>query len=124
MNDQVSMLSIGRILIGLGAWLMPGLGGRLFGLDPERNPQASFLSRLFGIRDFALGLGTLTASGATRRALLRLGVICDTADAAAAVIAKREGTLPRWAAATSGVLALSAVGIGAASLVAGESAGE
>src|SRR5207245_5660578 len=46
-----------RVAIGVTAWLFPNLAGRLFGLDPESNPQAPYLARLFGVRDIALGLG-------------------------------------------------------------------
>ena len=52
-------IAIGRIAVGAGAWLAPNLSGRLFGLDPEGNPQASYLGRLFGARDVALGAGVL-----------------------------------------------------------------
>jgi len=44
-----------RIMIGLASWTAPRLAGRIFGLDPEGNPQAPYLARLFGVRDVALG---------------------------------------------------------------------
>lgn len=123
MNDQASTLALLRILIGLGAWLAPGISGRLFGLDPKGNPQAPFLARLFGIRDLALGVGTLTTSGGARRTWLKLGVLCDSADAAAAWIGGRDGSLPRYAALMSGTVAVGAAGLGAATLAAAEPAG-
>ena len=67
-----------------GSWsaqqptLAPNLSGRLFGLDPEGNPQASYLGRLFGARDVVLGAGVLRAPKkqkqmwADRRSRLRL----------------------------------------------------
>ena len=105
-----------RIAIGTGAWALPDTTGKLFGLDPVGNPQASYLARLFGIRDIALGAGTLSTEGASRQQWLKLGVVCDLADAAAGVLAHRKGVLPRWSsvlvtgtalvAAAQGVMAL------------------
>jgi hypothetical protein len=93
MSTQLAGL---RLAIGSGAWAAPNTTGRLFGLDPEGNPQASYLARLFGIRDIALGAGVLSSEGASRQKWLQLGVACDLADAAAGVLAGRAGVLPRW----------------------------
>ena len=56
-NDRekaINAIAIGRIVVGSIAWLAPRQSGRLFGLDPEGNPQAPYLGRLFGARDVAL----------------------------------------------------------------------
>ena len=42
-------------------------------MDPESNPQASYMGRLFGIRDVALAAGTLNSTGEARNLWLRLG---------------------------------------------------
>ncbi len=98
---------------------MPNVSGRLFGLDPSANPQASFLGRLFGVRDIAIGVGTLaTPAGASRRLWWQLGILCDLMDAAAAGLAARNGTLPRHAAVMAGATALAAAGMGVAALAA------
>ena len=55
-------VAIGRIAVGAGAWLTPNLSGRLFGLDPEGNPQLPYIGRLFGARDVVLGAGVLRSS--------------------------------------------------------------
>ena len=86
-----------RTAIGVAAWLTPRLSGRLFGLDPDANPQASYLGRLFGVRDVALGIGLRSSNGAERQQWLRLGVACDLADAAAGVLAGKTGALPKRA---------------------------
>ncbi|MCW3067157.1 MAG: hypothetical protein JWN32_4329 [Solirubrobacterales bacterium] len=105
-----------RAAIGVGAWAAPDTTGKLFGLDPVGNPQASYLARLFGVRDIALAAGTLGTDGASRKLWLQLGIACDVADAAAGVLARRKGVLPAWSAvlvtatavgaAVTGVLAL------------------
>jgi hypothetical protein len=115
-SSQINTLAALRIAIGAGAWLMPRVAGRLFGLDVPGNPQAPYLARLFGIRDIALGLGTLTSSGESRRLWLQLGIACDLGDAAASWLGGRDESLPRYASVMTGATALSAAGIGVAAL--------
>jgi hypothetical protein len=109
-----------RIVIGVGAWLFPNLAGRLFGLDPESNPQAPYLARLFGARDVALGLGALGAEGEARRRWLMAGLGCDLADAAAGVAGGRGGYLSPLTTVMVTGTALSAAGLGAKALGSGE----
>jgi hypothetical protein len=93
-DTAVRNISILRIAIGVTSWLAPRLAGRLFGLDPVRNPQSAYLARLFGVRDIALGVGALQSSGAARRQWLQLGMACDGADVLAGIAGKRDGSLP------------------------------
>jgi hypothetical protein len=92
------------------------LSARLFGLDPDANPQAPYLGRLFGVRDVALGFGLSSSQGAERQQWLRIGVACDLADAAAGVLAGRSGTLPRRATRLVTATALAAAGLGIAAM--------
>jgi hypothetical protein len=110
-----------RLAVGVGAWATPNVAGRLFGLDPVNNPQASYLGRLFGVRDLALAAGTLTSEGEARRRWLQLGLACDLADAAAGFIAGRTGVLPKPAAIMVTGAALVAAGMGAAALAGDDS---
>ena len=48
--------------------ISPSLTARLFLLDPKANPQLSYMGRMFGSREVALGAITLAASGEARRA--------------------------------------------------------
>lgn len=102
-----------RGAVGAGAWLAPRLSGRLFGLDPDANPQAPYLGRLFGVRDAALAFGLSTSTGPHRSQWLRIGIVCDLADAAAGVLAGRRGELPKAATilVTATALAAAAMGI-------------
>ncbi len=118
MSDQLVQGLVGvRAAIGTGAWLTPRLSGRLFGLDPDGNPQAAYLGRLFGIRDVALAYGLSTSdSQAQRRHWLRIGVMCDAADALAGLLAGRRGDLPARSALMVTLTALAAAGMGIAAL--------
>ncbi len=116
-NDQIvqSLVSL-RSAVGAGAWLAPRFSGRLFGLDPDANPQAAYLGRLFGARDVALAVGLSTSSGTQRSQWLRLGIACDLADALAGVLAGRRRELPARAAVMVTATALGAAALGFAGL--------
>ena len=118
MNSESAVKQLAGLRVGVGAasWLTPNLAGRAFGLDPKANLQAPYVARLFGVRDAAIGIGTLQAQGEARRQWLQIGMACDVADAAAAVIAGRRGYLPGYAATGTAVVALMAAGLGALAL--------
>jgi hypothetical protein len=116
-NDQAIQSLVGlRGAVGAGAWLTPRISGRLFGLDPDGNPQAPYLARLFGVRDVALAVGLKSSSGSERAQWLRLGIACDLADAAAGFLAGRRGELPKLATVLVTATALSAAALGAVAL--------
>lgn len=112
------LLSGVRLGIGVGAWLAPELTGKLFGLDPDANPQLAFMARLFGVRDIALAVGTGATPPGSRTVWWQLGIGCDLLDAGAAYLAHRNGSVPKVAAILAGGTALAAAGLGVAALAA------
>lgn len=100
-----------RIGIGAVAWVSPSASARLFGLERPAGTQSPYLWRLFGIRDVVVGTATLRASPSERRAWVAFGLVCDAADGAAAIIGRRDGSLPPSTAALVAVPA-TAVGLG------------
>lgn len=118
MNRDSASTSIAALRIGIGAvaWLTPNLAARLFGLDSAGNPQAPYLARLFGIRDLALGAGTLVTEGEARRSWLTSGLVCDVADTAAALLGRRAGYLSTPVTVLLTVPALSGVALGVIAL--------
>jgi hypothetical protein len=115
MNAKDALAGL-RATIGVSAWLAPSFSGRLFGLDPAGNPQASYLARLFAVRDLALAAGTLAADSSGRRLWLQAGIGCDLADAAAAILGGRDRTLPAFTTVLTAGTALAAAGLGVAAL--------
>jgi hypothetical protein len=116
-NETIIQSLVGmRGAIGAGAWLAPRLSGRLFGLDPAGNPQASYLGRLFAARDAALAFGLNSSSGQQRAQWLRIGIACDLADAAAGLLAGRRGDLPARATILVTGTALGAAALGVVAL--------
>ena len=99
MNPVIG-LSIGRIAVGAASVANPHIAARMFQLDPVRNPQVPYVTRLFGTREIALGLATLLTRGRAQRTLTGLGVLVDTADAATGYLALRDGTVTRKTAMT------------------------
>jgi hypothetical protein len=98
-QKAVTAIAAGRVGIGLAAYLAPNLSGKLFGLDPDGNPQASYLGRLFGARDVALGAGAIRSGAKQRDAWVAAGMACDVADVGAGALAGIRGTLPPASAA-------------------------
>jgi hypothetical protein len=92
-------VAVGRIVVGASAYLTPNLSGRLFGLDPDGNPQLPYIGRLFGARDVVLGAGVLRNSKKQKDAWATAGFACDVADVGAGALAGIRGQLPPAAAA-------------------------
>lgn len=79
---------IAVLRLGFGAsWLIPRVGGRLFGLDPDDNDGVVLLTRIFAIRDVALGAALLQASEAEGDRQVDLGIMVDSADLVALIAA-------------------------------------
>lgn len=114
--DPVTGLSLGRIVIGIGALVSPSTTAKLFGLDPTTNPQLGVFGRMFGAREIALGAVTLVSKGALRRNLTLVGIAVDGADAASGVIEVKGGGAPKLQGGALVGVALGAVGSGIAAL--------
>jgi Domain of unknown function (DUF4267) len=114
MNPVIG-LSLGRIAFGTVAVANPDLAAKAFGLDPA-DSQLSFVTRLFGVREIAIGLATVTASGSARRNLVIAGVLVDAADAATGYLGMKDGTISKKTALTLIGPAVGAVASGLAGL--------
>ena len=102
--NPVTGLSLGRSVIGAASVANPTMVTKAFGLDVEANPQTTFMTRLFGAREIALGVATLVASGRGRTGLVLLGVGVDGADAYAGYVGpKADGIDPKAGMLMTGV---------------------
>jgi hypothetical protein len=117
--NPVTGLALGRIAIGVGALASPDLASKLFRLDGANNPQLSYMTRMFGSREIALGAVTLVAKGAARRKLVALGIFVDGADAFAGYDAMRTGSVTNSVGIGLTAPALGAVIAGAIALATG-----
>ena len=114
--DPVLGLSLGRIVIGVGSIASPSLTAKLFGLSPAANPQMGYFTRMFGVREIALGSLTLLAKGDARRTMVLAGLAVDGGDAATGVIALAKKEVPLLTGGMLIAVALGAVGSGGAAL--------
>ncbi|GAB4003620.1 DUF4267 domain-containing protein [Nocardioides ultimimeridianus] len=110
--DPVTGLSLGRILIGICAFVAPELAAKAFGLAPATNPHLPFMTRLFAAREIAVGGLTLASSGNTRRTLAMVGVAIDASDAATGALELQANRIPK----TAGILL---IGVASGAVVSG-----
>ena len=104
-----------RLAVGITSYAAPNAGGKLFGLEPEANPQAPYLGRLFGIRDVALAIGPLRANKKAQDNWIELGILCDVADTVSAFLGGGKGYL---SPTTTAMVAAPAIGATALGIVA------
>jgi hypothetical protein len=79
-------LAVFRIALGVASWAAPRPLARVYGIPPQRmTPELEYMTRVFGVRAVALGVGYLASSGDARRLWHRLWLLCDAADTAMGV---------------------------------------
>ncbi|MDP8938401.1 MAG: hypothetical protein M3O23_11855 [Actinomycetota bacterium] len=95
-QGRIRAVAIGRIVLGASFVVAPGLGLRAWpGNDEARGPVSRLLARSVGVRDIALGMGTLLAvqHDTPARGWLEATMLADAGDAAAILLGFRH--LPR-----------------------------
>jgi hypothetical protein len=108
------LLACIRILNGGLALLAPGFLARRIGIDPEANPGALYVFRMFGIRTVLIGAELLIQTGDRRAEALRRAVLIHAADTLAAFLATLSGRFPKtgrlivWISAFNTLLAIVA----------------
>ncbi|MGO4443107.1 hypothetical protein AB4Z42_07085 [Mycobacterium sp. 2YAF39] len=111
-DRTIDALAVGRIAAGALSWISPSLTSKVFGMDADGG-QSRYAWRLFGVRDVAIGLGTLLSSGAQRRAFVTAGLACDVGDGAAGAVAMSRGDFTRSTAGAPVTVPVLAVALGA-----------
>jgi hypothetical protein len=119
-DDYNRLLSGSRVAVGVVSFLAPGRAFLGAGLDPRRNPQLPFMTRMFGVRDLVLGAGALATRGDERRRWLQAAVVADVADALAAVAGHRAGYMPTRGAVMLALTASTGTALGLAALTSGD----
>jgi hypothetical protein len=83
LGTAMAGLAAFRIVLGAASWIAPGPIARLYGTPDDRmTPELEYMTRIFGVRAVALGVGYLASSGDARRLWHRLWLLCDAADTA------------------------------------------
>lgn len=91
-STSLLALSVLRSTAGLVSWVSPAHSWRAFGLGPMRQAgSAGVATRLFGVRDLALGMALHHSSADVRKAAVEAGIAIDVLDVAASVLGRRAG---------------------------------
>jgi hypothetical protein len=110
------VFSVLRAFVGLLSWVSPSASWTVFGVGAiGADSRNSLLTRLFGVREFALAAALQSPEQAVRVAALRTGIVVDGADIAASLLALRKGS-PRWIWLTFVAGASAFIGLGVAGL--------
>lgn len=116
-SDRVfSALAVGRVVWGVAAYLAPKANADVVGAGDRVTPEVAYLTRIFGGRAVALGVGYLLSDPAARARWQRLGLLVDTADTVAGLVQLRGGGVPKRAAVTLLVATATYAAIGAIGL--------
>jgi hypothetical protein len=106
------LLALIRLFNGLAALFAPGvLLGRL-GVNPDANPAALYVCRMFGIRTVLIGAELLLQTGERRTEATRRAVLIHASDTLAAYLATTSGAFPKngkfivWISAVNTLLAI------------------
>lgn len=98
-KDLARMLSLGRIVIGIGAFLAPHRFGRAWTGEESDSVTSRMAVRGLGARDVALGMGTLIAleGDSSARGWLEAQALADGSDAFSTLSNFKEmPALRRW----------------------------
>lgn len=109
-HHAARVLAVGRVAVGVTLLALPGGVARSIGVGSR--PGVRLLIRMVGVRDLALGAGTLRAlaRGRGSRSWVRAGAACDAVDAA--VLTTAAGDLGVGTALTGTVVAGGAAALG------------
>ncbi|MEA2458372.1 MAG: hypothetical protein QOC95_1344 [Thermoleophilaceae bacterium] len=119
-RDLLTPLNAGRVAFGVGLLAKPQLlAGAWIGKDGRRG-AVSPIARALGIRDAAIGGGTLAAmrSGQPLRPWLVAAFVSDLTDFAATALSRRD--IPASSARMIYAVAGTAVAVGAVALASGD----
>ena len=97
---------VARCSLGAASLIVPRLTIRMLQLDPEPNPPAGFLIRIFGVRDIFLGVAPFLIPDPERSTILGSATGVDLTDLAAATLAGLTGRIPPRAALVTASAAL------------------
>ena len=84
-----------RLVNGTAALVAPAQMGLRLGVDPEANPAAVYVMRLFGARTVLIGTSLLSRNPAIRRHALKTAYLIHVSDTVAALLARSRAAACR-----------------------------
>ena len=120
-------LALGRVGAGASMLVRPKALPQLLGVDSATSTRVGWVVQMLGVRDLALGVGTLISlrggERAATRTWLTMGVLCDAVDGLAVGGAMLKGRVSKAGGAAVVAVAAAAVAVGAAALKEDEAEG-
>jgi hypothetical protein len=112
-------IATGRVVVGGALIVAPGFAGSRWIGDAARSREVKVFTRALGVRDLALGLGTLQAldADAPAESWITMGALSDAVDLVATVLAVRALGLKRALPVMAVAAGSAAVGYAARSQV-------
>lgn len=108
-NTLARGLGAARTMVGLTSLAGPRLARQSLGAGPTLGADGGTLARMFGIRDAAIGVATLSGDATVRRTGLKLGMVSDVADVGSVLLGRRGGVSGAGALLIGGAAAFFAV---------------
>lgn len=109
--SALSAMALGRMLLAAVSLAAPRHFAKIVGVTPS--PELTYLTRIYGARAFAMGLGYLTSCARERYRWKRLSLMVDTIDTVNGVSRLVRRDLPLRAAVSMVGLTGSYAAIGA-----------
>lgn len=111
LNGALSVMAIGRMILAVVSLAAPRQFAKLVGVRPS--PELTYMTRIYGARAFAMGLGYLTSGARERYRWKRLSLMVDSLDTLNGVSHLVRRDLPLRAAVSMVGLTGSYAAIGA-----------
>lgn len=77
-TSALSLMALGRVILAVVSLVAPRGFAKVLGVTPS--PELTYMTRIYGARAFAMGLGYLTSATKERRRWRRLALVVDTTD--------------------------------------------
>ncbi|OBK89926.1 hypothetical protein [Mycolicibacter sinensis] len=77
-TSALSLMALGRVILAGISLVAPRGFAKILGVTPS--PELTYMTRIYGARAFAMGLGYLTSGTKERHRWRRLALVVDTTD--------------------------------------------
>lgn len=109
--DPLELLAAGRIALAVASLTVPRQFAKALGVTPS--PELTYMTRIYGGRALAMGVGYLTGGTAERRKWRQLSLFVDSSDTVAGAVRIARRDLPLRAGVVMTILTGSYAAIGA-----------
>lgn len=82
--SALNLMAVGRVILAVISLIAPRHFAKLVGVSPS--PELTYMTRIYGARALAMGLGYLTSGAEERDRWKRLSLMVDTSDTLTGVV--------------------------------------